>query len=181
MPVARISIGAGRKESLQQMVERYKRLAEPKTVYMGLTFFTLQQDIKLYELLRNDPSHPKDTGLLKRSWLPPARRTGGGVTEISPTGDFSQYRSSFSNKRFNVYVLNNATVGKQQDLKYAQMGWSHFKKRTHKTHYRLRRYMPFVDARTEFYTKKLRTIRQQMDGDWKRFVSEYLYESVGIM
>ena len=43
MATPRISIGPGKKESLADMVARYKMLSEPKTVFTGLMLFTLKQ------------------------------------------------------------------------------------------------------------------------------------------
>lgn len=179
MATPRISIGAGKKESLEQMAARYKILAEPKTVYQGLVFFTLKQDWKLYKMLKQDPQHPKDTGLLKESWIPPAtvkQSTMGSVildsniiSDIQPTQYFSQYKGSFVNKKFNVYVLNTATVGEQARRKAG----IHRKKKLTGRH-NLKRYMPWVDKRTGFYSKKLRIIKQGLDKDWKSFVRNYL-------
>lgn len=178
MATPRISIGANRKESLTEMVERYKTLAEPKTIYTGLTFFTLRQDMKLYKMLKEDPTHPKDTGLLKESWIPPVKITGGGITNIQPTEYFAQYRGSFESKKFNVYVLNTATVG-QQALRKSGVRIGKRKRSSGK--HNLKRYMPFVDKRTQFYSKKLRIVRQQLDKEWKYFVSDYIYERLGVI
>lgn len=178
MATPRISIGTGKKESLSQMVERYKILAEPQTINQGLMFFTLQQDVKLYEMLKQDPSHPKDTGLLKESWIPPVRKVGGGVMNIQPTPDFQKYKASFMARNFNVYVLNTATVGEQAKRK---SGLHTRRKKKLSGRHNLKRYMPFVDKQTQFYTKKLRIIKQGLDKDWKQFVSDYLYERYQII
>ena len=176
MATERIPIGSNRKENLAEMVARYKRLAEPKIVQAGLMYFTLQQDLKLYKLLVQDPKHPKDTGLLKNKWALPALPTGGGVTEIEITKHFQKYKPSFSSGKFNVYLLNEATVGEQQRLKYQKEGWGHFKKKKVRGSYKLKRYFKFVEQRTGFYSKKLRIVRQQLNSEWKKFVVEYLYE-----
>lgn len=173
MATPRISIGADKKESLSQMVERYKILAEPQTINQGLMFFTLQQDAKLYNMLKQDPTHPKDTGLLKESWIPPVRRIGGGAMELQTTPYFGMYKASLQSGKFNVYVLNTATVGEQARRKEGLH--KHRKKKLSGKH-NLKRYMPFVDERTKFYTKKLRVVRQGLNKDWKEFVSNYLYE-----
>ena len=180
MGVARFSV-AGKKENLAQMLERYRILAEPKTVKTGLFYFTLYEDIKLYNKLKTMPDHPKDTGLLQESWVLPARLTdfymgGGNMTKMELTSEFSQYKGSFVSGKFNVYVLNTATVGEQARRKHPG-GPKRVKKFSGR--HNLKRYLPFVDKRTRFYTKALRSIRQGIDKDWKEFVSQYLY-SMGV-
>lgn len=181
MATPRISIGANRKESLTEMVERYKILAEPKTIYTGLTFFTLRQDWKLYKMLKQDPTHPEDTGLLKESWIPPVfiKQSKLGsvildsnlISDIHLTQYFPQYRGSFESGKFNVYVLNTATVGEQVRRKHGvRLG----KRKKSAGRHSLKRYMPWVDKRTQFYSKKLRIIKQGIDKDWKSFVKNYL-------
>lgn len=186
MGTPRISIGAGRQESLQELVNRYRILSEPATIKKGLTYFTLHQDFKLYNMLISDGRHPKDTGLLKKSWLLPAiprMNDEGETTDVNQfrgTPYFGKYKPSFQSGKFNVYLLNSATVGKQASLKYQQMGWGHRKKKLIRRH-NLKRYLPFVDARTGFYSKKLRVIRQGLDKDWKRFVKSYLWDEFKVM
>ena len=178
MATPRISIGTGRKESLAQLVERYKIISEPKFIASGLFYFTLKQDLKLYYKLKTMPNHPKDTGLLQESWVPPARLIGGGATDIELTSGFQQYKGSFVSGKFNVYVLNTATVGEQARRKYPN---GPKRKKKFSGRHNLKRYMKWVDQRTGFYTKALRTVRQELDKEWKRFVPEYLFEKVGIM
>lgn len=182
MAVPRIPIGSNRKENLQQMMERYKILSEPQTVFTGLTYFTLKQDWKLYKLLKMDPNHPVDTGLMKEKWIPPARieqiqtfegdwEDKVGIEAIRSTPYFSQYKASIQSGQFNVYVLNTATVGEQASRKSGLH--THRKKKLSGRH-NLKRYMPFVDERTGFYTNKLRQIKQEMNIEWREFVPRYL-------
>lgn len=188
MAIARFSIndvGTNKRENLAQMVQRYKLLAEPRTVNEGLLYFTLRQDWKLYKMLKQDPSHPKDTGLLQESWIPPAKikqiQLDRGdasskvdstfFSDIRTTSEFSQYRMNFMSGKFNVYVLNKATVGEQARRK-RPLGPKRIKKFSGR--HNLKRYLPWVDARTHFYSKKLRIVRQQLDKEWKQFVPQFL-------
>lgn len=171
-------IPVNKKESLADMVARYKILAEPKTVNTGMLLFTLNEDLKLYNMLVSDDKHPKDTGLLKESWVKPAIKTGDDMINLLMTPGFQQYKGSFASGTFNVYVLNTATVGEQARRKSGLH--SRTKKKLTGRH-NLKRYMPFVDKRTQFYTKKLRKLRQKLDSDWKKFVPQYLYSMAGVM
>lgn len=178
-------IPVNKKESLADMVARYKILAEPKTVNTGMLLFTLNEDLKLYDMLVSDSKHPKDTGLLKESWVKPAERGGKysdskiyDMINLLTTPGFQQYKGSFASGKFNVYVLNTATVGEQARRK---SGLHLRKKKKLSGRHNLKRYMPFVDKRTQFYTKKLRIVRQQIDSDWKKFVPEYLHKIAGVM
>lgn len=171
-------IPVNKKESLADMVARYKILAEPKTVNTGMLLFTLNEDLKLYNMLVSDGKHPKDTGLLKESWVKPANKNGTDMINLSTTPGFQQYKGSFASGTFNVYVLNTATVGEQARRK---SGLHLRRKKKLSGRHNLKRYMPFVDKRTQFYTKKLRIVRQQMDSDWKKFVPEYLYKIAGVI
>ena len=186
MAVSRFSIGSDKKENLAQMVQRYKMLAEPKTIMSGLFYFTLLQDWKLYKMLKSMPDHPKDTGLLQESWIPPAymptdRQTGlelGGLDNLKLTPFYSSYKAGLQSGKFNVYVLNKATVGEQARRKHP---FGAKRKKKFSGRHNLKRYMTWVDKRTKFYTKKLRVVRQQLDSEWKKFVPEYIYHKTGSM
>ncbi len=179
--VARISIGTGRQENFAQMVERYKGLAQPQVIHTGLIFFTISQDLKLYNMLVTDKAHPIDTGLLKQKWVRPAIKTGNNVTDLQFTPDIRKYVGSFASGVYNVYVLNEATIGEQQKLKYAKENWGHFKKKKVRGSYKLKRYLKYVDKRTDFYSSKLRIIRQGLNAEWKNFVPNYLLRRFDII
>lgn len=179
--IPRIPIGSNKQENLAQLVERYKRLSEPKNINAGLMYFTLDQDLKLYNRLMMTKKHPVDTGLLKQKWVMPANRVVAGATKLQLTQNSLKYMGSFMSGKYNVYVLNEATIGEQQKLKYAKEGWGHFKKKKVRGSYKLKRYLKFVSKHNDFYTQELRTIRQGLDSDWKKFVPNYLYERLGIM
>lgn len=181
MVTPRISIGGDRRESLADLVARYRRLSEPAIVHNGLIFFTLNEDAKLYEMLMALQNHPKDTGLLKSKWAPPVRKVGGGISDLQKTPHFYKYIGSFNSGTYNVYILNEATIGEQQKLKYEKEGWGHFKKKKVRGSYKLKRYLKYVDKNTQFYTKQLKIVRQGLDSDWRKFVREYLYERFGVL
>lgn len=160
----KLSVGH-KKETLAQFAERYRILAQPRTIDNVMRKFTARMDKLLKDRLESLPSHPKDTGLLKRSWqLPKA------------------YLLSHTGRVWQVYLNNTATVGQQASLKNAQGNVVHRKKKRVGRH-NLKRYMPFVDKRTKFYTKQLRVIRNKVDKEFKEFINDVLWEAnrVGLL
>lgn len=144
--VAKIQI---KNETLQDMVDRYRVLSNPQFVNYIMKKVTTAVDGELKFRLENLATHPKDTGLLKKSWELP-----------------EQYLNNHKGKVWEVYLLNTATVGKQALLKGQQVGRVHLKKKRVGRH-NLKRYMPFVDKRTKFYTKQLRVIKNKIDPIFK--------------
>ena len=69
---------------------------------------------------------------------------------------------------------NTATVGQQAALKNIKEGTVHRKKKRVGRH-NLKRYMPFVDKRTKFYTKQLRVLRNKVDSEFKEFIQDALW------
>lgn len=159
-------LGVGhKKETLAQFAERYKVLAHPKTVEDIMRKFTYRMDVLLKERMQSLANHPKDTGLLKKSWQIP-----------------KTYLLTHSGRAWQVYLNNTATVGQQAALKNAQGNVVHRKKKRVGRH-NLKRYMPFVDKRTKFYTKQIRVIRNKVDGEFKKFINDVLWEvnKVGLL
>ena len=159
-------LGVGhKKETLAQFAERYKVLAHPKTVEDIMRKFTYRMDVLLKERMQSLANHPKDTGLLKKSWQIP-----------------KTYLLTHSGRAWQVYLNNTATVGQQAALKNAQGNVVHRKKKRVGRH-NLKRYMPFVDKRTKFYTKQIRVIRNKVDGEFKKFINDVLWETnkVGLL
>lgn len=136
-------------ETLQDMVNRYRVLSNPQFVNYIMRKVTTAVNEELKFRLENLPSHPKDTGLMKRSWVLP-----------------EQYLKTHFGKNWQVYLLNTATVGEQARLKAGMMNTVHRKKKRIGRH-NLKRYMPFVDKRTKFYTKQLRVIRNKINPIFK--------------
>lgn len=131
-------------ETLQNMVDRYRVLSNPQFVNYIMRKVTTTVDGELKFRLENLRSHPKDTGLMKRSWVLP---------------EF--YLKTHFGKIWQVYLLNTATVGEQARLKGIKINRVHRKKKLVGRH-NLKRYMPFVDKRTRFYTKQLRVIKNKI-------------------
>lgn len=159
-------LGVGhKKETLAQFAERYRILSQPKTIENVMRKFTARMDKLLKDRLESLESHPKDTGLLKKSWQLP--RT---------------YLLTHTGKAWQVYLNNTATVGQQAILKNTQGNVVHRKKKRVGRH-NLKRYMPFVDKRTKFYTKQLRVIRNKVDSEFKKFINDVLWEAnkVGLL
>lgn len=153
-------LGVGhKKETLAQFAERYRVLAHPKTVEDIMRKFTYRMDILLKQRMESLANHPKDTGLLKKSWQIP-----------------KTYLLTHSGRAWQVYLNNTATVGQQALLKDAQGNVVHRKKKRVGRH-NLKRYMPFVDKRTKFYTKQLRVIRNKVDSEFKKFIRDVLWEA----
>lgn len=154
-----------KKETLAQFAERYRILAQPRTIDNVMRKFTARMDKLLKDRLESLPSHPKDTGLLKKSWQLP-----------------KTYLLSHTGRVWQVYLNNTATVGQQASLKNAQGNVVHRKKKRVGRH-NLKRYMPFVDKRTKFYTKQLRVIRNKVDKEFKEFINDVLWEAnkVGLL
>lgn len=152
-------------QTLAQLAERYKVLAHPKTVEDIMRKFTYRMDVLLKERMQSLANHPKDTGLLKKSWQIP-----------------KTYLLTHSGTTWQVYLNNTATVGQQAALKNAQGNVVHRKKKRVGRH-NLKRYMPFVDKRTKFYTKQIRVIRNKVDGEFKKFINDVLWEAnkVGLL
>lgn len=148
-----------KKETLAQFAERYRILAQPRTIDMVMRKFTARMDNLLKQRLESLPTHPKDTGLLQRSWELPR-----------------SYLLSHTGKIWQVYLNNTATVGQQAALKANISGVVHRKKKRVGRH-NLKRYMPFVDKRTKFYTKQLRVIRNKVDSEFKKFINDVLWEA----
>lgn len=88
-----------KKETLSQFAERYRILAQPRTIDMVMRKFTARMDNLLKQRLESLPTHPKDTGLLQRSWELPR-----------------SYLLSHTGKIWQVYLNNTATVGQQLSL-----------------------------------------------------------------
>lgn len=159
-------LGVGhKKQTLAEFAERYKVLAHPKTVEDIMRKFTYRMDVLLKERMQSLANHPKDTGLLKKSWQIP-----------------KTYLLTHSGRAWQVYLNNTATVGQQAALKNAQGNVVHRKKKRVGRH-NLKRYMPFVDKRTKFYTKQIRVIRNKVDGEFKKFINDVLWEAnkVGLL
>lgn len=154
----KLAIGQ-KKETLAQFAERYRILAQPKTIDMVMRKFTARMDKLLKDRLESLASHPKDTGLLKRSWKLP-----------------TTYLLTHTGKAWQVYLNNTATVGQQASLKNAQSNVVHRKKKRVGRH-NLKRYMPFVEKRTKFYSKQLRVIRNKVDKEFKLFIDDVLWEA----
>lgn len=166
MPTKAPKLGVGhKKETLAQFAERYRILAQPRTIDNVMRKFTARMDKLLKDRLESLASHPKDTGLLKRSWQLP-----------------ETYLLSHTGRVWQVYLNNTATVGQQASLKNAQGNVVHRKKKRVGRH-NLKRYMPFVDNRTKFYTKQLRVIRNKVDKEFKEFINDVLWEAnrVGLL
>ena len=136
-------------ETLQGMVDRYRVLSNPQFVNYIMRRVTTTIDGELKFRLQNLASHPKDTGLMKRSWALP-----------------ENYLKTHFGKTWQVYLLNTATVGEQAKLKMGMSNTVHRKKKRIGRH-NLKRYMPFVDKRTRFYTKQLRVIRNKINPIFK--------------
>lgn len=171
------------KESLQDLVNRYRELQNPRYVQTQMIKFTLKQDLKLYNSLKgklnSKTGTPMDTGLLESSWVKPVSISGsisGGSMHFAPGTPL--YLTPFKSGNYSIYVLNTATVGQQQKLKYAKEGWGHFKKKKVRGSYKLKRYLRYVNSNPgknkEFYTKQLRNIRQHLNSEWKNFVKDEL-------
>lgn len=148
-----------KKETLAQFAERYRILSHPKNIQMLMAKFTALMDTRLRERLESLPTHPKDTGLMKKRWVLPR-----------------QYLLTHTGRAWQVYLNNTATVGEQAKLKDAQLGRTHRKKKRIGRH-NLKRYMPWVDKRTKFYTKQLRVIRQTVDREFKEFINNVLWQA----
>ena len=155
MATAKLNI-SNKNETLAEMANRYRILSQPSTVNSIMRSFTYYMDNMLKKRLESLPSHPKDTGLLQKSWQ---------IPEL--------YLKTHSGKVWQVYLNNTATVGQQASLKSLKEGMVHHKKKRIGRH-NLKRYMPFVDKRTKFYTKQLRIIRNKVDTSFKYFMGNYV-------
>jgi len=143
------------KGGIADIVEKYKFLAQ-----MGgqniCRKVTERLDKRLVQRLKE--KSPKDTTLLSQSWIIP-----------------EQYLNTHKGEKWEVYVLNTATVGKQRALKYAQEGKSPKGKLTGR--HNLKRYAKWVNASGKnkgFYDKQLRVIRQEIPGVFKAVLYEEL-------
>lgn len=145
---------SGKAESLKDFVNRYERLSDPRFIRKAMQAFTYKEDVKLYDKVTRDPRHPRDTGTLQKSWVHP-----------------SKYLQKYNSTHYSVYLINTATVGEQSKMYSSINGVIHRKKKRIGRH-NLKRYMPWVDKRTKFYTNKLRVIKNSLDRDFKRFISE---------
>lgn len=145
-------------ETLQGMVARYRVLSNEQFVSKYIMKeVTIRLDKELKQRLESLPTHPKDTGLLKKSWALP-----------------KLYLNTHTGRVWSVYLNNTATVGEQARLKDVKEGRVHRKKKRVGRH-NLKRYMPFVDKRTKFYTKQLRIIRNKINPIYKQVIYEQLY------
>lgn len=144
-------------ETLQGMVNRYRVLSNEQFVSKIMKEVTIRLDKQLKEKLESLATHPEDTGLLKESWQLP-----------------TLYLNTHTGKVWSVYLINTATVGEQAKLKDVKEGRVHRKKKRVGRH-NLKRYMPFVDKHTKFYTKQLRVIRNKINPIYKQVIYEYLY------
>lgn len=154
MAKSKLDIGH-KKESLAQLAQRYRIFATSSDMLMRK--FTARLDMILKKRLEQLPTHPKDTGLLKKSWVLP-----------------KSYLLTHTGKVWQVYLNNTATVGQQAALKNIKEGTVHRKKKRVGRH-NLKRYMPFVDKRTKFYTKQLRVLRNKVDSEFKEFIQDALW------
>lgn len=134
-------------ETLEQFAERYRVVSSPQFVNVVMRKVTIELDRELLSRMSTLSTHPKDTGLMKRSWVMP-----------------EQYLKTHFGRTWQVYLINTATVGEQARLKDAQMAKTNYgvihRKRTGR--HNLKRYMPWVDKRTKFYTKQLRVLRNKI-------------------
>lgn len=146
MPSNRINIP---NETLEQFVERYRVLSNPQFVNAIMRRVTMAVDGELKFRLETLPTHPKDTGLMKRSWVLP-----------------EQYLRTHFGKVWQAYLNNTATVGEQARLKAGLSNMVHRKKKRIGRH-NLKRYMPWVDKRTKFYTKQLRVVKNKISSIFK--------------
>lgn len=161
MPSQRLDISK-QKETLAQFAERYKILSQPQTVNNIMRGFTIYMDNMLKKRLQSLPTHPRDTGLLQKSWELPML-----------------YLNTHSGKVWQVYLNNTATVGQQARLKNRASQVVHRKKKLSGRH-NLKRYMPFVDKRTKFYTKQLRIIRNKINPSFKYFIGNYVLHQASL-
>lgn len=134
-------------ETLEQFAERYRIISSPQFVNVVMRKVTIELDRELLSRMANLSTHPKDTGLMKKSWVMP-----------------EMYLKTHYGKQWQVYLLNTATVGEQARLKDAQtVGTNRITKRRKRTgRHNLKRYMPWVDKRTKFYTKQLKVLRNKI-------------------
>lgn len=145
-------------ETLQGMVARYRVLSNEHFVSKHIMReVTIRLDKELKQKLESLLTHPKDTGLLKKSWVLP-----------------KLYLNTHTGKVWSVYLNNTATVGQQAKLKEARDNPTHRKKKRVGRH-NLKRYMSYVDKRTEFYSKQLKVIRNKINPIYKQVIYEQLY------
>lgn len=147
----------GKIETLADFAQRYKILSSPQVIQIAMKRFTQRMDLILKSRMETLSSHPRETGLMQRSWELP-----------------KLYLNTHTGKVWSVYLLNTATVGKQAELKKLKKG--HRKKKRIGRH-NLKRYMPYVDDRTKFYTKQLRVIKNKVDMQFKIFIRDFLYNA----
>lgn len=154
-----------KKETLAEFSERYRILSQPETIQMIMQKFTARMDKLLKERLESLSTHPKDTGLLQKSWEMPML-----------------YLLTHKGNAWQVYLNNTATVGQQSKLKAEKEGTVHRKQKRIGRH-NLKRYLPFVDKRTKFYTKQLRILKNKVNSEFKIFIGDVLWEArrVGLM
>lgn len=149
------------KSELKSFAQKYEFLSKLANNHTFFNNFVLAVDKKLYKELTQDASHPKDTGLMKKSWVIP-----------------EDYVNRNTSKECDVFLENTATVGQQYQLKYGKALYSAgnytYRGRRGLAGRRLRRYMPYVDDKTKFYTKKLRIVTQQVHTMFKK----YLYYTI---
>lgn len=144
-------------ETLQGMVARYRVLSSEQFVSHIMRQVTTKLDKELKQRLESLSTHPEDTGLLKKSWVLP-----------------KLYLKTHTGKVWSVYLNNTATVGQQAKLKEARDNPTHRKKKRVGRH-NLKRYMPYVDKRTEFYSNQLKVIRNKINPIFKKTIYEQLY------
>lgn len=144
-------------ETLEQFAERYRVLSNPQLIQMIMRSVTIELDRVLLSRMSTLSTHPKDTGLMKRSWVLP-----------------EQYLKTHFGRTWQVYLINTATVGEQARLKEAQKGGIVHRKKKRTGRHNLKRYMPWVDEKTKFYTKQLRVIRNKIRPIFQEQLITYL-------
>lgn len=156
--MAKVSKIAINKESLTDFVNRYRVLSNEQFVSKFIMKeVTKKLDLELKQRMESLPTHPKDTGLMQKSWRLPEK-----------------YLNIHTGTRWEVYLENTATVGQQSRLKDAMVGRVH-RKRKRVGRHNNKRYMPFVDERTKFYTKQLRVVRNKINPIFRETVYNALY------
>lgn len=150
------------KETLSQFAERYKILSNPRVVQVIMRAITENADMELAERMWTLSSHPRDTGLLEKSWKVP-----------------EEYLTNHKGKIWEVYLDNTATVSKQYYLKHGKILYTSGRRRHKRGNPKILRnikYMKFVDKRTKFYTKQLKVVRQKMQPIMREVIRDALFK-----
>ena len=152
------------KGGIAELAEKYKILAQvaPEIICREVATRT---DMDLVMRLKN--KSPKDTTLLSQKWRIP-----------------SQYLRTHKGKIWEIYAINEATVGEQKKLKYAKEGWT--PKRKLSGRHNNKRYAKWVNAHGKhkgFYDRELRVVRQKIPMYFKSVVYDVLsrvYDKMGV-